>query len=79
MTNIQTISYGVLGEANKIEINIMSFLLGEIPQVQVRIMNEERTFEDKFLFMPNNIYQSWGTDDQVVIDWVLEELELTEA
>lgn len=79
MTNIQIISYGVLGEADKIEINIMSFILGEIPQVQVRIMNDERIFEDKFLTMPNNIYQSWGTDDQVVIDWVVDTLELTEV
>jgi len=79
MTNIQTISYGVLGEANKIQINILFFVLGEIPQIQVSIMNNVRNFEDKVLTMPDSVYQAWGTDDQVVIDWVLNELELTEA
>ena len=79
MTNIQTISYGVLGEANKIQINVLFFVLGQIPQIQVSIMNDERNFEDKVLTMPNDVYQNWGTDDQVVIDWVLDELELTEA
>ena len=79
MTTIQTISYGVLGEANQIEINLMSFVLGEIPQVQVRITNGEKDFEFKFLTMPNSVYQAWGTNDQTVIDWVLGELELTEA
>ncbi len=79
MTTIQTISYGVLGEANQIEINLMSFILGQIPQVQVRILNGEKTFEYKVLTMPNDVYQAWGTNDQTVIDWVLNELELTEA
>lgn len=79
MTNIETISYGVLGEANQIEINLMSFILGQIPQVQVRILNVEKTFEYKVLTMPNDVYQAWGTNDQTVIDWVLNELELTEA
>jgi len=79
MTNIQTISYGVLGEANKIQINILFFVLGQIPQVQVSVMNNERNFEDKLLTMPENVYQAWGTDDQVVIDWVLDELGLTEV
>ena len=78
MTNIQTISYGVLGEADKIEVTIMPFVLGKIPQVQVLIMNNEKTFEDKLLTMPSGVYQSWGTDDQIVIDWVLGELELIE-
>jgi hypothetical protein len=79
MTNIQTISYGVLGEANQIEINLMTFVLGEIPQVQVRITDGQKDFEFKFLTMPNDVYQAWGTNDQTVIDWVLNELELTEA
>lgn len=79
MTTIQTISYGVLGEANQIEINVMPFVLGKIPQVQVLIMNDEKTFEEKFLTMPSNIYQTWGTDDQIIVDWVLDELGLIEA
>lgn len=79
MTNIQAISYGVLGEANQIEINLMSFILGEIPQVQVRIMNDEKTFEYKVLTMPDDVYQAWGTDDQIVIDWVLDELGFIEV
>lgn len=79
MANIQTISYGVLGEANKIEIHLLSFVLGQIPEVQAIIRNDEKIFEYKLLTMPNNVYQNWGTDDQIVIDWVLDELELVEV
>lgn len=77
--NIEQISYGVLGNADQIEITIGSFSLGEIPRVIVSLKNSEKTLETKLLEMPEETYQNWGTDDQVVIDWVLDELNLTAA
>lgn len=76
--NIEQISYGVLGNADQIEITIGSFSLGEIPRVIVSFKNSEKTLETKVLEMPEETYQNWGTDDQVVVDFVLEELGLTE-
>ena len=75
--NIQEVSYGVLGEANQIEIRIHPFAIGEIPMVSVDIKNDEKTFETRTLEMPQNIYENWGTDDSVVVEWVAEAISVT--
>jgi hypothetical protein len=76
--NIQTISYGAMGEANKMDITVIPFLLGsETTSLSVNIKNDEKIFESKKLDIPQDIYESWGTDDSIIIEWVCEELGLT--
>lgn len=92
MIKIQTISFGFKGQANAIEIIIADYKLGLPPRVLVKFydiqevpaVDEESEpttntvyMHEEFLNMPEEIYNTWGTDDTVVKEWVAEELDLT--
>jgi hypothetical protein len=50
----------------------------ETQEVTTNVIKNE-VMHEEFLNMTEEVYENWGTDDQVVIDWVLSELELTLA
>ena len=94
MTNIKTISFGFKGNANAIEIILEDYKLGIPPRLLVKFFDAQETegtdvnnepvtnyvyMHEEFLDMTEEVYENWGTDDQVVVDFVLETLELTEA
>lgn len=75
---IETVSYGVLGNADFITINVRPFFIGEeTASIVVTLENSEKSFETKILTLPTDVYEAWGTDDSVIINWVCEELGLT--
>lgn len=75
---IETVSYGVLGNADFITISVRPFFIGEeTASLVVTLENDEKSFETKILTIPQEVYNKWGTDDSVIINWVCEALELT--
>ena len=92
MINIETTSFGYKGNANTISITITDYNLGFPPKILVKFFNKETIenevtnevtenfaeMHEQFIPMTQEVYEAWGTDDQVVVDFVLEELGLTE-
>lgn len=76
--NIQEVSYGVLGSATTIEVEVMNFVLGsESADVAVKLMDGANVLERKLVPLSQEVYQQWGTDDSVVLNYVVSELGLT--
>lgn len=79
--NIQPTSYVQLpleSQANKLEITVNSFLL--FPN-QITIswkLYGEQISKEGTMILPQSIIDQWGTDDTVVKNYVLQELNLIE-
>lgn len=87
-TQIEPITIPTKGVGKYITIDAQSFALGaDAVNLQWRILEnvqlnngaplEGRELLSDNIMMANSDLQSWGADDNVAIDWVINELNLT--
>ena len=87
-TQIQSITIPTKGIGQYITIDAQSFALGaDAVNLQWKILDnvdvnsapplEGKELLNGTLLMANSALQSWGADDNVAIDWVINELNLT--
>ena len=78
MIKIQPITIPTKGTANQINIVVGSITLPCDYGVSIfyKLMNEDNPLLEGALTMGESVYSQWGTDDNFVIDWVLNELNL---
>lgn len=54
-----------------VSLNSDAYVSGQI--------HNDKLFETFQLYMPSDVYNQWGTNDDFLIDWVLQELGLQRA
>lgn len=75
---IEPVSYGVLGDADNITIEVMNYELGATSaSVAVRFNMGTTTLERRIVEIPAELYAQWGTDDSIIVDHVITTLQLT--
>ncbi|NBX97443.1 hypothetical protein EBQ81_01065 [bacterium] len=78
--NIQPTSYVQLpleSEANQLEIIVNSFPLFPSEITVIWKLYGEAVSKEGILVIPQSIIDVWGTDDTVVKEYVLQQLDLT--
>ena len=68
-------------EVTQITVTMRNFELNatEGSAVVVRYDKDNRFVDTKEIPIPPNIYTSWGTDDTVIINYVLEKMSMTQV
>ena len=82
MANIQptaTFTYPLGWDINSLEIKVNSFsLFPNTVEVFWKLIGGDKTFEGSMI-IPNEIVLQWGTDDSILEDYVISQLNLTRA
>ncbi len=78
MIKIQPVNIPTKGTANQINIVVGSITLpcDYGANILYQLKNDDNTLIEGNLTMSEQIYSQWGTDDNYVIDWVLNSLNL---
>lgn len=75
MINIQPIEIPLFGTITQVEIIIPTFSLSDLNTVSIEIhlYINGQFFKKLDQPIPQNVYNSWGTDDNYLINWALEQ------
>jgi hypothetical protein len=74
----QSVKIPLNGMVNNLEIIVNSFSLFQTSIEVIWKLTGTFTIKEGTLTIPNNIVSSWGTDDTIIKDYVLEQLGLVE-
>ena len=66
-------------EVNKLEITVNPFTLFPTEVSVLWVVSGEGISKEGIMILPEHIIDNWGTDDNVVKNYVLQQLNLTEA
>jgi len=82
MANIQptnTFTYPLGWNIDSLEVTVNSFpLFPDTVEVFWKLIGDDKTFEGSMI-IPHEIVLQWGTDDSVLEDYVIAQLNLTRA
>jgi hypothetical protein len=74
----QSVQLPLLGTVDNLEIRVNSFLLFPDSIEVIWQVSGETTSKEGTMTLPAELVSTWGTDDTVVKDYVLEQLGLVE-
>ncbi len=80
MANITPMTFpGNLGIANEIKIRVIFDLEDITAKITYQLLNSDtkKMVSHNSLIMPEDIFTSWGADNQYVINWVAEQIGIT--
>lgn len=70
----------IISTATKVEIVMIGFSLKATSGMcDVMFYNDTRSIKTERIIIPEDVYSIWGSDDQVIIDYVLNTLDLTQV
>jgi hypothetical protein len=82
MANIQptnTFTYPLGWDVTSLEVTVNSFpLFPDTVEALWKLMGEDRSFSGSII-IPHDVVLQWGTDDAVLEDYVIAQLNLTRA
>lgn len=79
MYDIQPIAIPIVGTVNKLSIQINPFQLFP-SEVQTYVtLSGENAFHSMNITIPQSVVEEWGTDDSVVLNYIVQELGITLA
>jgi hypothetical protein len=76
---IQPIEIQFLGNIKYFSVKVLDYKVGEIPEDLEVILYDEfhAPVHTMKVTLTNEVYEQWGTDDSVLVEWVAEAISVT--
>ncbi len=76
---IQPIQIQFLGNIKYFSVKVLDYKVGEVPEdLEVILYNEyQAPVHTMKVTLPQEVYDNWGTDDSVLVEWVAEAISVT--